>query len=207
MLHRAPALEALTSAEVGKIISQAVGEAQARSKPAVISVVDRVGNVLAVFRMNGAPANADGQDRPPACGTDLEGPGRQQRANAADRRDQQGDDRGLSVERRQCLLHTHRLASSSRNIIPPATLDAGLESGPLFGVQFSQLPCSDFSTRYSAGGGAAALIGPKRSPLGLAADPGSVPLYKNGVLVGGIGVMARRRLRLRSLHPVRRPGQ
>ncbi|HWT43333.1 MAG TPA: heme-binding protein, partial [Sphingopyxis sp.] len=34
-----------------------------------------------------------------------------------------------------------------------------------------------------------ALIGPKRSPLGLAADPGGLPLYKNGVLVGGIGVM------------------
>src|SRR3546814_2576642 len=33
------------------------------------------------------------------------------------------------------------------------------------------------------------LIGPKRSPLGLAADPGGLPLYKNGVLVGGIGVM------------------
>ena len=31
-------------------------------------------------------------------------------------------------------------------------------------------------------------IGPKRSPLGLAADPGGLPLYKNGVLVGGIGV-------------------
>jgi uncharacterized protein GlcG (DUF336 family) len=38
--------------------------------------------------------------------------------------------------------------------------------------------------------GASALIGPKRSPLGLSADPGGFPLYKNGVLVGGVGVMA-----------------
>ncbi len=71
---------------------------------------------------------------------------------------------------------------------PPAPTTVGLESGPLFGVQFSQLPCSDLSARFGAPG-AAALIGPKRSPLGLAADPGGLPLYKNGVLVGGIGVM------------------
>jgi uncharacterized protein GlcG (DUF336 family) len=37
--------------------------------------------------------------------------------------------------------------------------------------------------------GAGALIGPKRSPLGLSADSGGFPLYKNGVVVGGIGVM------------------
>src|SRR3546814_1342025 len=55
-------------------------------------------------------------------------------------------------------------------------------------VQFSQLPCSDLAARFGAPG-AAALIGPKRSPLGLAADPVGLPLYKNGVLVGGIGVM------------------
>src|SRR3546814_12828538 len=55
-------------------------------------------------------------------------------------------------------------------------------------VQFSQLPCSDLAARVGAGG-AAALIGPKRSPLGLSADPGGLPLYQNGVLVGGIGVM------------------
>ena len=55
-------------------------------------------------------------------------------------------------------------------------------------MQFSQLPCSDLAARFGAMGGGA-LIGPKRSPLGLAADPGGLPLYKNGVLVGGIGVM------------------
>ena len=68
---------------------------------------------------------------------------------------------------------------------PPAPNTAGLESGPLSGVQFSQLPCSDLNTRF----GADLLLGPKRSPLGLAADPGGLPLYKNGVVVGGIGVM------------------
>ena len=45
--------------------------------------------------------------------------------------------------------------------------------GPLFGVQFSSLACSDVN---------------RVSPLGLAADPGGFPLYKNGRVVGGIGV-------------------
>ena len=72
---------------------------------------------------------------------------------------------------------------------PPAPSTAGLESGPLSGVQFSQLPCSDLSARFAASG-SGALIGPKRSPLGLSADPGGFPLYKNGVVVGGVGVLA-----------------
>ena len=55
-------------------------------------------------------------------------------------------------------------------------------AGPLFGVQFSQLPCSDLSARFAGG---AADAGPKRSPLGLSADPGGLPLYKGGTPVGG----------------------
>src|SRR5688572_32890707 len=45
---------ALTVAEVQQVISQAVQEAQARGSAATIAVVDRVGNVLAVFKMQGA---------------------------------------------------------------------------------------------------------------------------------------------------------
>ena len=57
--------------------------------------------------------------------------------------------------------------------------------GPLFGVQFSSLACSDVVQPSSA-----AQLGPKPSPLGLSADPGGLPLYKNGTVVGGIGVIA-----------------
>ena len=34
------------------------------------------------------------------------------------------------------------------------------------------------------------MAGPQRSPLGLSADPGGLPLYKFGTPVGGIGVIA-----------------
>src|SRR5258708_26427125 len=46
--------------------------------------------------------------------------------------------------------------------------------GPLYGVQFSSLPCSDIKI--------------PGLPLGLSGDPGSVPIYKNGEAVGGIGI-------------------
>ena len=34
---------------------------------------------------------------------------------------------------------------------PTAAITPGLEGGPLFGVQFSQLPCSDLSQRFVGG--------------------------------------------------------
>ena len=63
--------------------------------------------------------------------------------------------------------------------------ERGQPSGPLFGVQFSQLPCGDLVQQGQAVG-----IGPRRSPLGLSADPGGLPLYFRGTPVGGIGVIA-----------------
>ena len=41
----------LTVADVQQVIARAVGEAQSLGIPATIAVVDRVGNVLAVYRM------------------------------------------------------------------------------------------------------------------------------------------------------------
>ncbi|MGH2577653.1 MAG: heme-binding protein, partial [Actinomycetota bacterium] len=63
--------------------------------------------------------------------------------------------------------------------------ERGQPSGPLFGVQFSQLPCGDLVQQGEAVG-----IGPRRSPLGLSADPGGLALYFRGTPVGGIGVIA-----------------
>ena len=50
----APTLN-LTEDDVNKIVLQAINEARARNKPATIAVVDRVGNVLTVTQMAGAP--------------------------------------------------------------------------------------------------------------------------------------------------------
>jgi uncharacterized protein GlcG (DUF336 family) len=186
-LYVAPAQVSLTTAEVQQIIAQAAGEAQARGLPSVIAVTDRVGNVLGVFAMNGAPATAKVSTR------QLGGSGTPIGLQGVD---VPGAAAAISKAITGAYLSSSGNAFSTRTAsqivqqhFPPAPSTAGLESGPLFGVQFSQLPCSDLSRRFQPLGGADALIGPKRAPLGLAADPGGFPLYKNGVVVGGIGVM------------------
>lgn len=189
-VYTAPALEALTVAEVQRIIAQAAGEADARNNAATIAVTDRVGNVLAVFVMNGT-RNRSLTSRLTALGelndVDVDLQGTQVDSVIA----------AISKAITGAYLSSGGNAFSSRTAsmivqanFPPSPVTVGIESGPLSGVQFSQLPCSDLNTRFVAGGGPAAFIGPKRAPLGLAADPGGFPLYKNGVLVGGIGVMA-----------------
>jgi uncharacterized protein GlcG (DUF336 family) len=189
-VYTAPALEALSVADVQRIIAQAVGEADARKRPATIAVTDRVGNVLGVFVMNGT-INRSLTSRLTATGVlndrDVDLQGTNVDSVIA----------SISKALTGAYLSSGGNAFSTRTAseivqanFPPAPSTVGLESGPLSGVQFSQLPCSDLNTRFVAGGGPGAFIGPKRAPLGLAADPGGFPLYKNGVLVGGIGVMA-----------------
>ncbi len=169
----------LTSDAVAQIIAQAVGEATARHQPATIAVVDRVGNVLGVFRMNGAPLdvtvtsgrgvvggleNAVVPDTAAAIAKAITGAYLSSNGNA------------FTTRTANYIVQEH---------FAPGTKDQ--PSGPLFGVQFSQLPCSDLSSRFPTSG----MIGPQRSPLGLSADPGGIPLYSGGVLVGGIGVTSR----------------
>ena len=48
----------LTENNVNTIVLQATNEANARGRPATIAVVDRVGNVLTVAQMPGAPTSA-----------------------------------------------------------------------------------------------------------------------------------------------------
>ena len=185
-LYTAPVQVALTTADVERIVAQGVAEAQARGRPGVFAVVDRVGNVLAVFTMAGANTTLSVPASPSGVNHDLQGRTVPMAAAAG----------AIAKAITGAYLSSGGNAFSTRTAsqivqqhFPPSAAAAGLESGPLFGVQFSQLPCSDLAARFGAVG-PGALIGPKRSPLGLSADPGGFPLYKNGVVVGGIGVMA-----------------
>jgi len=177
-----PELRSLSVSDVETVIAQAVEEARVRGTPATIAVVDRVGNVLGVFAMNGAPALTQVRPGPGVVAdTSLQGVSVPSTLAA------------ISKAITGAYLSSGGNAFSSRTAsqivqehFPPAPSTVGLESGPLFGVQFSQLPCSDFVTRFIMG---VTGIGPHRAPLGLAADPGGFPLYKDGFVVGGVGIV------------------
>jgi uncharacterized protein GlcG (DUF336 family) len=194
-----PAPEFLSAGEVERILRQAVAEAEARAAPATIAVTDRVGNVLAVYQMTGAEDDLISVDagRPIVDPGGLAGPAFNELLA----------DNDLSIATAAAIAKaiTGAYLSSGGNAFSTRTASqivqenfnpgsTGLEGGPLFGVQISQLPCSDLSVRFEtspgAGGTVDPRIGPKRSPLGFSADPGGLPLYQNGTLVGGIGVIA-----------------
>jgi uncharacterized protein GlcG (DUF336 family) len=174
----ASAQSLLTEGDVQRVIAQAVGEAQARNVHAQIAIVDRVGNVLAVFRMTGAPATvAISSGLGVTGGLDGIPAGTIPAAQAAIAKAITGaylSSAGNAFTTRTAgqIIQEHFDPNESQQ-----------PSGPLYGVQFSQLSCSDVNRNASQGS-----VGPKRSPLGLAADPGGLPLYKGSVLVGGIGV-------------------
>jgi len=173
----------LTESDVNTIVLQAINEASARGKPATIAVVDRVGNVLTVTQMAGAPTAATVTSGLGNTPTGLE---------------------GVSVPTTLAALakaYTGAYLSSNGNAFSTRTANQIIQEhfnpgvtdtpgGPLFGVQFSQLPCSDFNTAASTAPGATS-AGPHRSPLGFSADSGGLPIYKNGILAGGIGVMTK----------------
>ena len=156
----------LSTTEVQTVIAQAVSAAAALGRNVTVAVTDREGNPLGVFRMTGATTTTriSGGGR---SGQGLEGLDVPSNLAAVSKAGT------ASVFSTQGNAFTTRTASFIiQEHFPPATQFQ--PSGPLFGVQFSQLPCSD--------------IKKPALPLGLSADPGSAPLYKNGVSVGGVGI-------------------
>ena len=186
----------LRASQIQRIIAQAVAEAQARNRRATIAVADRVGNVLAVFQMNGASGavritsgrfNKGRRPRPLEAGLEelQDLPVLQQAAGGVP-----ATFAAIAKAITAAYLSSEGNAFSTRTanqivqeFFNPG--ERGQPSGPLFGVQFSQLPCGDLVQQGEAVG-----IGPRRSPLGLSADPGGLPLFFRGTPVGGIGVIA-----------------
>jgi uncharacterized protein GlcG (DUF336 family) len=173
-----PSPNSLTMTDVATVIAQAVAEAKAPQAPSTIAVVDRVGNVLGIFAMTGAAPTFTISSGTGVVGG-LEGVNILPSAAAA-----------------VAKAVTGAYLSSAGNAFSTRTANQIVQShfnpqesnqpgGPLFGVQFSSLACSDVVQPASA-----AQLGPKASPLGLSADPGGLPLYKNGTVVGGLGVIS-----------------
>src|SRR5262245_6970549 len=160
---------ALTAAEVRAVMSQAAAEAQAAGLPSVIAVTDDQGVVIGLFRMAGAPANGTVIGVP---GHGLEG-----RVFPAELLAATKAATGALLSSGGNAFSTRTASFIVQDHTPP--LVDFTPGGPLFGVQFSSLPCSDFRQAF--------LTAPVPN-AGLAADPGGMPLYKGGVRVGGVGV-------------------
>jgi uncharacterized protein GlcG (DUF336 family) len=168
----------LTIAEVQTIIAQAVSAAVELNHPITVAVTDREANVLGVFTMTGAPAMTQFRGG---------GPGPVQTPNPISGFVPVGFDgtvvpsklAAISKAATASIFSTRGNAFSARtasfiiqeHFPPDVQFKPG---GPLYGVQFSSLPCSDIKI--------------PGLPLGLSGDPGSVPIYKNGEAVGGVGI-------------------
>ena len=179
----------LTKDEVEEIIARAVAKASEPGFiPVTIAVVDHEGFVLGVFRMDGAPTTTKitGGGTGGLDGLTLAGVPGGSAALAAISKAGTGAYFGT-----QGNAFTTRTASFIvQEHFPPQVNPS--PGGPLFGVQFSSLSCSDVErTGHFDPDGLMVemdILKNGNLPLGLSADPGGLPLYKNGTAVGGIGV-------------------
>jgi len=196
----APAV-ALTADDVRAVIQSAVQQASALGRPAVIAVVDRETNVLAVYRMDGAPRSLHFSGRRDGNAVNdgvhgLDGltlvPNGSPSGPGIVVADKNIPDptvlAALSKAGTAAVFETTGNAFTTRtaSFIIQEHFPPGIDftsGGPLFGVQFSNLPCSDVKPLDLNGGNLAL-------PLGLSGDPGGLPLYKNGQPVGAIGIEA-----------------
>jgi uncharacterized protein GlcG (DUF336 family) len=157
----------LTAADVQTIINHAVTRAVAISPRSVIAVTDREGYVLGIWNVAGGEPTST------------------QIANA------------VSKAGTAAFLSSNQDAFSSRTAgfiiqqhFPPGVFNTA--PGPLVGVGFSNLPFSDVNrfkkTDLIPSSSSPGTLGSPIPGTSLDGSPGGLPLYKNGILVGGIGV-------------------
>ncbi len=190
--------QALSAEEVDGLVGTTATIANQLGRNATIAVVDRVGNVLAVFRSGTDNAGFNVTIRSGLVSSAVfPGFGLENAAVPDTLAAIAKAVTGAYLSSSGNAFST-RTASFivQRNFIPTLR---NFPSGPLFGVQFSQLPCGDLVQKGESPG-----IGPRRSPLGLSADPGGFPLYKSGRVVGGIGVVVPGSNYTLDLNPINR---
>lgn len=156
----------LVQTDVQTILQQAASAAAGLGRAVNIIVTDREGNMLGSLAMPGAPATTTIRSVG-RLGQGLEG-GVVSSADAA-----------TAKASTAAFFSTTGNAFTTRTAgfiiqehFPPGISFRG--GGPLYGVQFSSLPCSD--------------IKKPSARLGLSADPGGLPIYKNGLAAGAIGI-------------------
>jgi uncharacterized protein GlcG (DUF336 family) len=167
----------LTLADVQAVVAQAVTRAHALTGSplatnAVVAVMDREGWVLGVWALNTGSTSAD--------------------PLVADAIAKAGSATFLSSG--QNAFSSRTAGDIVQQNFPPGI--ANTSPGPLVGVNFSQLAFSDINKFKAPGSfitnssspGTNIISPPLPITGGLAGTPGGVPLYKNGQLVGGVGV-------------------
>jgi uncharacterized protein GlcG (DUF336 family) len=167
----------LTLADVQTVIAQAVTRATAlASSPlntnAVIALTDREGWVLGVWALNTNSGSTD-----PLVAEAI--------AKAGTAAFLSSGNNAFSSRTAGFIVQQH---------FPPGI--ANTPPGPLVGVNFSQLAFSDINKfkapgsviSYDSSPGTTLISPPLPITGGLEGTPGGLPLYKNGALVGGIGV-------------------
>jgi uncharacterized protein GlcG (DUF336 family) len=176
-------VQSLTTADVTSLV-QAAAQA-ANPNTMVIAVVDRAGNVLGVYRKPSAPTLATGNFNAQVDTNEL----------------------AVSLARTGAFFSNDQAPLSSRTVrfisgihFPPGI--ANTPNAPLYGIENTNRGCT-LSTNFTVGQSVlpARSINGATTGLGIttgkvdvndsnpnAVNPGGVPLFRNGSLVGGIGV-------------------
>jgi uncharacterized protein GlcG (DUF336 family) len=173
----------LTAADVTTLVQAAAQAADPNTM--VIAVVDRAGNILGVYRKPAAPTLATGNFGAQVDTSEL----------------------AVSLARTAAFFSNDQAPLSSRTVrfisgihFPPGI--SGAPNAALYGIENTNRGCT-LSTNFIAGQSVppARSIGGATTGLGImtgkadwndsdpnAVNPGGVPLFRNGSVVGGIGV-------------------